>query len=175
MLRPRAHRHQQHSGQIAIETAAPARPHLPRLRALALLRRRPTVRVVGSVSAGVRETCTRPDLGDLDNPDAGCLLATPVVESLAIAGSLAPAARSCCSPRLLLQPFKVIGSVTDVYSVVRKICRINQPKPELEARHVSQLGGRETVRRRRPRACARTFGSNLDRTREVQPWSKNSS
>ena len=41
--------------EIAIERAAPSVPHLPPLRALQLCRRRPTLDVAASVTAGIRK------------------------------------------------------------------------------------------------------------------------
>ena len=47
--------HDRLRAQIAIERAAPSVPHLPRLRALQVCRRRPTLGVATSVTAGIRK------------------------------------------------------------------------------------------------------------------------
>jgi hypothetical protein len=52
---PIAPHHHRLRGQIAIERAAPSVPHLPRLRALQVCRRRPLVCVAASVMAGIRK------------------------------------------------------------------------------------------------------------------------
>jgi hypothetical protein len=52
---PIATHHHRLRGQIAIERAAPSVPHLPRLRALQVCRRRPLVCVAASVMAGIRK------------------------------------------------------------------------------------------------------------------------
>ena len=53
------HRNHRHQAQIAIERAAPELPDIPRLRAWALLRRRPEP--ASPSPADVRETCTISD------------------------------------------------------------------------------------------------------------------
>ena len=52
---PIAPHHHRLRGQIAIERAAPSVPRLPRLRALQVCRRRPTLAVAPSLTAGIRK------------------------------------------------------------------------------------------------------------------------